>query len=122
MSKPINILIADDEKDLRKYLVHVLSTHPSQKIITEAENGKEAVELTQRNNFDLILLDVRMPEMTGLEALDEIMKNTRRCYCCNDHCPRKCQRRSIGNQKGCLQLFGKNLLIKTMLLIFMKRL
>jgi len=73
MTKALKILIADDETDIRKYVRHVLEHFfNEEQEITEAENGAEVVQLCQTNTFDLILLDVRMPEMSGLEALEEI--------------------------------------------------
>jgi two-component system, NtrC family, response regulator AtoC len=74
MSK-INILIADDEPDLRNYLIHVLKENFNENInFTEAVNGQEAFELAQTKSFDLILLDVKMPVMDGLQALSKILK------------------------------------------------
>lgn len=72
---PLRILIADDEPDLRKYIIHVLENDNQHKMeFVEAENGRIALDLARNENFDLILLDVKMPEMDGLEALTEIVR------------------------------------------------
>ena len=72
--KPINILIADDEPDLRKYIIHVLQQSESATMrFVEVDNGLEAIEALSDGVFDLILLDVKMPVMDGLEALEKII-------------------------------------------------
>ena len=72
--KPLNILIADDEPDLRKYIIHILEQSDSTPInFKEVDNGKEALEIAKKENFDLILLDVKMPVMDGIEALEHIL-------------------------------------------------
>lgn len=72
--KSLSILIVDDEAELRSSLKSILQTHMKdyQFHITEAANGKEALNAVQTQNFDLVLMDVRMPEMSGLEALEQI--------------------------------------------------
>lgn len=74
MNQTIHVLIVDDEEELRKSLSSVLgSTLPEYQFsIREAANGKEACEILADNDFDLVLMDVRMPEMDGLEALTQI--------------------------------------------------
>ncbi|MCB0390390.1 MAG: sigma-54-dependent Fis family transcriptional regulator [Bdellovibrionales bacterium] len=71
MNDQINVLIVDDEDELRKSLASVIkSTLPEYNFsIYEAANGKMAVSMIQGQNFDLVLMDVRMPELNGLEAL-----------------------------------------------------
>ena len=74
MKKKNHILIADDEPDLRKYITHILTENPEYNLdIQEVTNGREAVEASKKEAFDLIFLDVKMPEMDGLEALKQIM-------------------------------------------------
>ena len=60
------ILIAEDERDIRDLIAFTLQ-FAGYTVIT-ANNGEEAVELTQREIPDLVLTDVRMPKMTGYEA------------------------------------------------------
>ena len=66
------ILIADDEKKLRETLRDYLEAGGIQTVL--AENGSEACKKALAEHFDLILLDVMMPEMNGIEALKEIRR------------------------------------------------
>jgi CheY-like chemotaxis protein len=61
-----NILVADDERDIRELINFTLlfAGHT----VTQAANGAEALELAQQIKPDLIMMDVRMPRMTGYEA------------------------------------------------------
>lgn len=65
------ILIAEDERDIRDLVAFTLRFAGHE--VTAATNGEEAVELAPKVNPDLILMDVRMPRMTGYEAC-KIMK------------------------------------------------
>ena len=67
-----NVLIVDDVKDNRKLLVEVFNNLDLN--YQEACNGKEAVEYAENNQFDLIIMDIRMPEMDGYEAASIINK------------------------------------------------
>lgn len=70
------ILIADDEPHIRKFVTLVLRRLGTPTIV-EAKNGAEAVELFEREAPELVLLDVNMPVMDGLQALGRIReKNT----------------------------------------------
>lgn len=60
------ILIAEDDQDIRELVVLTLQFNGFD--VTSVENGALAVEAAQENQFDLILMDVRMPRMTGYEA------------------------------------------------------
>jgi twitching motility two-component system response regulator PilH len=66
-----NILIADDSFIARTSLSNILKNDYN---LIFANNGREAYQLTIENNFDLVLLDLLMPEMTGQEALQLIKK------------------------------------------------
>lgn len=61
-----NILVAEDERDIRELINFTLSF--AGHTVTQAENGEQAVELAQEIQPDLIMMDVRMPKMTGYEA------------------------------------------------------
>ena len=62
------VLIADDDGLMRAGLAAVLSSDPTIAVVGEAATGREAVERAQRLNPDVVLMDVRMPEIDGVEA------------------------------------------------------
>jgi two-component system chemotaxis response regulator CheY len=66
------ILLVDDEAHIRKYLALILKTL-GQPVLIEAANGEEAVAAFQREQPDLVLLDVNMPILDGLGALAQLM-------------------------------------------------
>ena len=65
---PARILVADDHELVREGFQRTLSREPGLEVVGEAANGREAVELCRCLKPDLVLMDVRMPEMDGLEA------------------------------------------------------
>ncbi len=67
------ILVIDDEQNIRKMLTRVLS--PEGFIVKEANNGLEALKRLQEENYSLVLLDLKMPGLNGIETLKEIRKN-----------------------------------------------
>src|SRR5215204_5601099 len=71
-STPAQILIADDHELVRDGLKHMLGYEEDLEVVGEASNGREIVELCRRLKPDLVLMDVRMPEMDGLEAARSI--------------------------------------------------
>ena len=71
----INVLIADDHQLFRQGLVKLLSTANGIHIIAEAENGKDAIEKVKQYQPDVILMDIGMPEMNGVEATNYIKEN-----------------------------------------------
>ncbi len=70
--KKIRILLADDHAVLRAGLRALLSAEPDLEVVGEACNGKEAVSLTEETRPDVVVMDLAMPEMTGLEATRRI--------------------------------------------------
>jgi DNA-binding NarL/FixJ family response regulator len=68
----IDIVIADDHPIFREGLRRVLCSEPGFRVVGEAANGSEAVEMVRRLKPALLLLDVRMPGLTGLEVLREL--------------------------------------------------
>ncbi|WP_394137147.1 response regulator [Cytobacillus oceanisediminis] len=68
------ILIVDDAKFMRVTLGSILAK-ADHEIVGEGENGKEAVQLYRDYLPDLVMMDITMPEMTGLEAMKEIKKD-----------------------------------------------
>lgn len=73
----LKTLIVDDEAELRKAVASILSNISSEISfhIEEASNGLEAVQMAKTGDFDLVLMDVRMPEMDGLQALAQIKEH-----------------------------------------------
>lgn len=67
------ILLAEDEDVLRMLTVDTLEDEGY--AIHEAENGVEAIELLDKQDFDLLILDYMMPKMTGLEVVQHLRKN-----------------------------------------------
>ncbi|NHJ06171.1 MAG: response regulator [Candidatus Heimdallarchaeota archaeon] len=66
----MKILIVDDNKELRTIFKLMLKEFE----IDEAENGLKALELSNKNEYNLILMDILMPEMDGIVATKEILK------------------------------------------------
>jgi DNA-binding NtrC family response regulator len=78
----LNTLIVDDEAELRRSVISILtSALPDiDFIIDEASTGKEALEKVKARSWDLVLMDVKMPEMNGLEALAAIKEHDPRTF------------------------------------------
>jgi DNA-binding NarL/FixJ family response regulator len=74
MKKAFNIVIAEDHTILREGLKSLLSSHPDLKVVAEAEDGLEAIRCAQNHSPDLVLMDLSMPRMTGLDAIKEIKR------------------------------------------------
>lgn len=67
---PIKILWVDDEIDLLK--PHILFLEKKNYDVTTCNNGQDAIELFEENNFDIVFLDENMPGLSGLETLAEL--------------------------------------------------
>lgn len=70
---PVRVLITDDSAVVRGILVRTLEANPDIEIVGTVSNGKLAVETVQRQDIDVVLLDIEMPVMDGLTALGELM-------------------------------------------------
>lgn len=70
MNKRLQVLVVDDEELARRLSLEYLRAHPDLEVIGECETGLEAVDAIGRLNPDLILLDIQMPQLTGLEVLE----------------------------------------------------
>jgi len=68
MSKSIRLILADDHAMLRQGTVSLLSRENDLNIVAEAGNGLQAVELTKQLKPDIVIMDIRMPVMNGIEA------------------------------------------------------
>ena len=76
MSESIKIVIADDHPIVRQGLATVLSQEEDMEVIGQAGNGLEAVDLARKLHPDIILMDLQMPEMDGVEAIQKIKLDT----------------------------------------------
>jgi DNA-binding NarL/FixJ family response regulator len=77
--KTTRILLVDDHQVVRRGFGLILSAQPGWEIVGEAANGREAVELTERLQPDLVVMDVSMPELNGIEATRRIAEFAPRC-------------------------------------------
>ncbi|OGP66348.1 MAG: hypothetical protein A2169_03030 [Deltaproteobacteria bacterium RBG_13_47_9] len=75
MSGPIRIMIADDHTILRQGLVRLLDDQPEFKVVEEATNGRMALEKALDLKPDIIIMDIAMPLMNGIEAAKRIKKH-----------------------------------------------
>lgn len=71
MANPLKILIIDDLKSARRVLIKLLED-AAEFTASEADDGQQALELINLNNFDIILSDCNMPKMNGLELLAHV--------------------------------------------------
>jgi len=69
----LKILVIDDERSIRNTLKDILGFEGYQ--VELAENGRSGIDMAQSSEFDIILCDIKMPEVDGLEVLEQIMKS-----------------------------------------------
>ena len=67
----IKILIIEDEEPIRRVLTRIINEESDQYKVTEAENGSDGLALIEKNSFDLVLCDIKMPKMDGNEVLEK---------------------------------------------------
>lgn len=72
----IRVLVADDSAVIREYLAYLLGEDSALEVVGTAQDGLEAVEMAERLKPDVILMDVHMPRMNGIEATCRIMERT----------------------------------------------
>jgi CheY-like chemotaxis protein len=68
MGEMLEVLVVDDEPDIRFMLRLTVGRHPGIEIVREASNGEEAVQMVREKCPDVVLLDIGMPVMDGIEA------------------------------------------------------
>ena len=74
MDKKIRIVLAEDHTILREGLRSLLTADPNFEIVGEAADGREAVRWVEKLGPDLVMMDLSMPRMTGMDAIREIKK------------------------------------------------
>ena len=67
----IKILLIEDEEPIRRVMVRILTQENASYEITEAVDGKEGLNLLEKSKFDLVLCDIKMPKMDGIEVLQK---------------------------------------------------
>jgi AmiR/NasT family two-component response regulator len=70
----LRIVVADDERDVRQFLQEML-THLGHQVLAQAETGRQLVERCRALKPDLVITDIRMPDMDGLEAAEAIERD-----------------------------------------------
>ncbi len=73
-ASPFRILIADDHALIREEMRAMLASEPDLEVVGDAENGEEALAMCQKLRPNLVLMDVSMPKMDGLEATRTIKR------------------------------------------------
>jgi DNA-binding NarL/FixJ family response regulator len=69
----MRVLVADDHQIFRQGLKALLESYPDFEVIAEATDGRQAVEMARQSNPDVIVMDVAMPDLNGIEATRKIM-------------------------------------------------
>jgi len=69
----VKILLADDHRIMRDGLRSLIAKQPDMEVVAEAENGRTAVKLTRRFRPDVIVMDINMPHLNGIDATRRIV-------------------------------------------------
>lgn len=75
--QPIRILLVEDHKLMRVGLKSLFEEHKELEVISEAQSGKEAIENYKISHPDVVLMDIGLPDMSGIEATKKILENNR---------------------------------------------
>jgi DNA-binding NarL/FixJ family response regulator len=68
----IRVLLAEDQRLMRSGLATMIGLQPDMEIVGEVDNGRSAVELAQKLSPDIVLMDISMPELNGIDATQQI--------------------------------------------------
>jgi len=74
----IRIVLAEDQSMLRGALAALLALEPDFEIVGEAENGADALQLIRKHDPDILISDIEMPELTGLELASRLARDEAR--------------------------------------------
>jgi DNA-binding NarL/FixJ family response regulator len=74
MDNPIRIVLAEDQAIIRQGLHYILDSQPDMTVVGEAADGEKAVQITLNTKPDIVLMDIRMPGRTGIEATRAILE------------------------------------------------
>lgn len=78
MSKPISVMIADDHSMVREGIKQLLELDGDIVVSSEASNGRQCIDLLDEQRTDVLLLDINMPNMNGLQVLQHLRENKRK--------------------------------------------
>ncbi len=70
---PVKIILADDHTLFREGLLSILSDELGFNVVAQAENGREVVKLARKMEIDVIIMDIAMPELNGIEATSQVL-------------------------------------------------
>jgi DNA-binding NarL/FixJ family response regulator len=76
---PIRVLIADDQPLVRRGLALILAPAPGVEVVAEAENGEQAVELAHLHRPSVVVMDIRMPGLDGVQATERLARELPGC-------------------------------------------
>jgi DNA-binding NarL/FixJ family response regulator len=74
VNAPSRILLADDHALIRQGIRMIIERHPDMRVVAEADDGREAIELAIAHSPDLVILDVTMPHLNGINAARELRR------------------------------------------------
>src|SRR5438105_4694306 len=71
-TSPISVMVVDDHPLLREGVAGIIEAQPDMRLVAEATNGREAIERYREHRPDVTLMDVRMPDLDGIDAMSAI--------------------------------------------------